>query len=198
MDKVMDKVIDNGYIMEYFSFKTWNKNDFIIDDILYLEKSVNRLESRDIINSFVNDYYIAQQIEYGIFEFVLTQIKHLNVIPKILPNMYNKKLNEICENLDINNNQTLLPKILNGFIEPFTIAFFAPHEIHPEKWKKQIEKQIQTRKLIDDIPTTDLYGCYTCGARKSTVRQIQIRCADEPMTLFITCTVCHNTYTKNG
>ena len=189
-------------LLEIFSFKTGNKNDFSVNDILYLQNGVDRAKSRDQINSFTKDYYITRQIEYGIFEFVLTRIKHLGVISFILPNMYDKMVNEICENLDIKNsrikNTTLLPKILNNEINPFIIAFLNPHQIHPDNWKKELDRQIETRKLANDMPTTDLYKCYKCGARKSIVAQVQIRSADEPMTLFITCTECHNTYTKNG
>ena len=109
---------------------------------------------------------------------------------------------EICENLDTKNsrinNKTLLPKILENQIDPFVISFLNPYQIHPERWKKELDQQIETRKIANDMPTTDLYKCYKCGARKSIVAQIQIRSADEPMTLFITCTECHNTYTKNG
>ncbi len=92
-------------LLEIFSFKTGNKNDFSINDILYLQNGVDRAKSRDQINSFTKEYYIARQIEYGIFEFVLTRIKHLGVISCILPNMYDKMVNEICENLDIKNSR---------------------------------------------------------------------------------------------
>jgi hypothetical protein len=185
-------------IVELFQFRTLNKTDFLTEDIIYLDKSVDRINSIEKMEKLTNDYYIAKEIECGIFEFVLTRIKELNIIAKILPNMYFKMLDEIINNLNIKNNPTLLPNILNGTIEPFKIAFFSPHQIHPLKWKKEIDKQIETAKLRDDVPTTDLYKCYKCGARRSIVHQVQIRCADEPMTLFITCIECNNTYTKNG
>ena len=43
---------------------------------------------------------------------------------------------------------------------------------------------------------TDLYKCYKCKERKCKVIQLQTRSADEPMTNFITCLVCFNTFTK--
>lgn len=189
-------------VLDIFSFRSGHKTDFSVKTIFYLERTIDRLEYRDQINKYVDDYYLSKQIEMGIFEFVLTREKHLDIIPQIMPNMYISMVDEICENLDPKNkrinNKTLLPKVKNNEIHPFTLAFLSPHQIHPERWKKELNRQIEQMKLSNDMPTTDLYKCYKCGARKSIVAQMQIRSADEPMTLFITCTECHNTYTKNG
>lgn len=40
--------------------------------------------------------------------------------------------------------------------------------------------------------TTDMWRCGKCGERKCTYYQMQTRGADEPMTNFVTCTVCEN------
>ena len=48
----------------------------------------------------------------------------------------------------------------------------------------------------NNMATTDLYKCYKCGERKATSYQMQVRSADEPMTIFVTCLVCYNTFTK--
>ena len=46
----------------------------------------------------------------------------------------------------------------------------------------------------NNIATTDTYKCKKCGERKSKITQLQIRCADEPVSTFITCVVCYNTF----
>ena len=40
--------------------------------------------------------------------------------------------------------------------------------------------------------STDQFKCGKCGQRKCTYYQMQTRSADEPMTTFVTCTVCNN------
>lgn len=39
---------------------------------------------------------------------------------------------------------------------------------------------------------TDSFKCGRCKQRKCTYYQMQTRSADEPMTTFVTCTVCNN------
>lgn len=40
--------------------------------------------------------------------------------------------------------------------------------------------------------STDQFLCGKCKNRKTTYYQLQTRSADEPMTTFVTCTVCGN------
>jgi transcription elongation factor S-II len=109
-------------------------------------------------------------------------------------------LNELCENLDIKNkkidNQMLFPSVMKFRLSPFSLAFLTPRQMHPANWAKEEERKRKRNKHLKDIPTTDIYECHKCGNRKCTVDQVQIRGADEPMTLIIVCVVCYNTFTK--
>ena len=40
--------------------------------------------------------------------------------------------------------------------------------------------------------TTDQFRCGKCGEFKTIYYQMQTRSADEPMTTYVTCTVCEN------
>lgn len=62
-----------------------------------------------------------------------------------------------------------------------------------KQWKKdhhaKIRKQIEPRS--DKQPDIDsMYSCSKCKSKKTTYYQVQTRSADEPMTIFITCTKC--------
>lgn len=190
----------NKMFLSIFNFKSIYSIDFKMSTIMDLEKSIDRKRAVEELTKYVKYYYIAQEIEVGIFEFTLTREKHFQVLPDILTHIYNDKLYEICLNLDINNkridNQTLLPAIMNNRLDPFIISFLNVTQLHPKRFIKELKKQEELRKLKEERPTTDIYTCYNCNARKSIVDQIQIRAGDEPMTLIITCVECYNTYTK--
>jgi DNA-directed RNA polymerase subunit M/transcription elongation factor TFIIS len=186
--------------VELFNFKT-NACDVIRDDvILYAINNINRGVNIIKLSKYVN-LNIAEQIENGIFENTLIKVSNESIENiEFVINIYEDKVYDICLNLDINNkrinNKILLPLILEKKIKPSQIAFMAPHQIHPMRWSKQLEKQ----KILDDInnnqKVTDIYKCYRCKERKCITTQMQTRSADEPMTIFVTCLVCYNTFIK--
>ena len=45
-----------------------------------------------------------------------------------------------------------------------------------------------------NIVYSDAYKCFKCGESKCKITQAQTRSADEPMTTFVVCVVCHNTF----
>lgn len=183
-----------------------------------------RMPSRDIINTTVMDFVItnmnesvrkyglkklldhvspvyAIQIEHGIIEFVMTQISknHTDVV-EFVSNMYQDKLNNIIANLDpINNprvdNHTLLPAIEDGSIDPYLVPFMKPQQLHPQRWFKELKNRQDLEDSTNNKKVTDIYKCRKCGDRKSTTTQMQTRSADEPMTIFVTCVTCYNTFT---
>ena len=80
----------------------------------------------------------------------------------------------------------------NDQIELIKIAFFSPHELFPNKWKKLIDRKNLIEYKKENIATTDIFECYKCNKRKCSVYQLQTRSADEPMTTFVNCQVCGN------
>lgn len=118
----------------------------------------------------------------------------------MVDSIYNQKIRSIVNNLNEKNkrinNKTLRKSILNGKIDPYFVAFLSPSQLHPVAWAKELDKENKNNEAKNNIKTTDLYKCYKCGNRKCTTLQRQTRSADEPMTIFITCIVCHNTWTQ--
>lgn len=72
-----------------------------------------------------------------------------------------------------------------------------PQEMANEQLRKERER---IKKKNDDdaqLPqppkaVSGMYKCGKCGKSECTFSQLQTRGADEPMTTFVTCTVCGN------
>ena len=44
------------------------------------------------------------------------------------------------------------------------------------------------------MATINIFKCRKCGEMKCTTYQLQTASIDEPMTTFVVCLVCHNTF----
>ena len=72
-----------------------------------------------------------------------------------------------------------------------------PQELFPEHWNKLIEKRNTETEILyskKTIPISDRFHCYKCKKNECTYYQLQIRSSDEPMTTFITCLNCQNSW----
>ena len=172
----------------------------IRSDIMeYVIKHVDRKTALFTIAMHV-PFLIAEKIEKGILGFSMNRISNEKPdVVEFVNNIYCSKINDICVNLDMKNkkvnNQTLKLSLLNGSIDPCMIAFYSPSQLHPARWAKELEKQNVADAVGSNKKVTDIYKCRRCGDRKSTTTQKQTRSADEPMTIFVTCVTCHNTFT---
>ena len=189
--------VDKEYIDSYH-FTTTTSNDIPIALLKLAEKKIDRELGITELQKYVHERYLAEEIEKGIFEFALVHVTIHNLEFNLTENIYRNKLCDICENLDINNeeigNKTLLSSILKNEIKPNHIAFLAPEQLNPKSWASIIEKHQRIEQITKNVMTTDLYECFKCHNRKCIIRQIQTRSNDEPMTTFVTCLVCNNTF----
>ena len=180
-------------------------NCYYQSDIVKLVYCANEtLDRKNIIqkiDSIVRCLPVSQLIELGVFEFSINYVKIQNLNFSELEMIYNDKVNELCLNLDISNenikNKTLLPTILRGEINPQTVAFLKFHHLHPENWKSIIDKNNLRDEILYTVNTTDKFKCSKCGERKHTYYITQTRAADEPATIFYTCINCKKTFTKS-
>jgi transcription elongation factor S-II len=66
-------------------------------------------------------------------------------------------------------------------------------EYNPERWSVLIDRKIKrdASKYTDNIQaSTDMFTCKKCKSKRTTYYEAQIRSADEPATIFITCIDC--------
>jgi DNA-directed RNA polymerase subunit M/transcription elongation factor TFIIS len=162
---------------------------------------LNRKDTINKIDLFVHCLPVSQLIELGVFEFSVNYVKTHDLSLTELQMIYTDKSDELCLNLDMNDknikNETLLPAILRGEINPQTIAFLRFNHLHPENWKSIIDKNNLRDEILSTVNTTDEFKCGKCGERKHTYYITQVRSADEPATVFYTCVNCLKTFTKS-
>lgn len=138
-------------------------------------------------------------IEKGIYNAALERAMRTNTArkwsnPRFL-DIYRQRKLSIITNLDPTsyvNNRTLLQRLMNQEMLPHMIAFLKPTELFPERWETFLHEHAKEQAKGKYIPTGfyTQYKCGKCGEKKTSITEVQIRSADEPMTQFITCIVC--------
>jgi DNA-directed RNA polymerase subunit M/transcription elongation factor TFIIS len=182
------------------NFITKSSSDIKYNLVLYASKILNRNKSINELLKYVKHYHIAIGLEKGIYEFALIHITINKFQNNIVEFVYNDKLLDISANLDITDkridNQTLLSIVLENQIDPKFVSFLSPEQLHPKRWNDIIAKRELQYETVNNLQTTDRYKCKKCGERKFKVTEIQLRCADEPMSRIHTCTSCGFTFIK--
>ncbi len=196
----IDKFVPHKIIKKSkYGFITDHSKDLDVKVINTAEEQINRKENILKIDESIRNIRKSLKIETSIFEFSLLHAFMNNLNTKFIPAIYNDKLNDIMINLDPYNpriqNKTLKYAIINDEIKPEFIAFMSPEQMHPQRWSEIIVKKKNREEKENNIATTDAYKCRKCGERKCKVSQLQTRSADEPVTTFVTCVVCFNTFT---
>lgn len=181
-----------------YNFVIPNSIDLRNNYIQFAEKCLDRAKTQTILSNILMDFDIALKIELSIFEYALIYCSNNKYEQNYIKPIYQDKVNEILSNLDENKkgikNKTFKTDILSGKIEPCNIAFLSPAQIHPEKWTYIIKKKEYIEQREKNIVYSDAYKCFKCGESKCKITQAQTRSADEPMTTFVVCVVCHNTF----
>lgn len=195
------KLDKHGLEREYVNrckFKTRNSNDIKYNLLIVAEETIDRKSAVEKLKQCVKVYHIVDQIEKGIFEFSLVHVTINGIQDHYVENVYNDKLNDLCDNLDVDNknicNTTLLPMILEDKINPYFTAFLTPDQLHPKRWGDVITKQQLRENAANELQTTDIYKCAKCGDRKFKITELQLRSADEPVSRFNTCMTCYHTF----
>jgi DNA-directed RNA polymerase subunit M/transcription elongation factor TFIIS len=157
-----------------------------------------RAENRKQIKKYIKNATKCKKIEKSIFSYAREYLEENNIDEMYYCDVYNDKLDDILTNLDVKNdevgNSYLFDAVSKGIIDLDKIAFLQPKETFPERWKVIIDRLnlIENKKI--NRATTDIFHCFKCGKNKCSVSQAQTRSADEPMTTFVKCLVCDNSW----
>ena len=185
------------YNYSEYNFITENSIDIKDNYIYSAEKILDRATNQIKLNNILNNIDISLKIELSIFEFTLIYCLNNNLNDIFIKSVYDDKLNNIISNIiDTQNinNKTLKKDLLSNKINPSYIAFMSPAQLHPDKWLYWVKKKEYKELRENSIVYSDAYKCFKCGERKTKVTQAQTRSADEPMTTFVTCLICYNTF----
>lgn len=171
--------------------------DYRADVIERLSKKVPNLTNEEI-----------KEIEKSIFSWVIDYAETKNVIKmwmdKKFSHIYINKANQIFTSLipesyiyrspgGEHNYQKLMDKIKNKELSLSKIAYYQPHELLPDKWNEYVETKHKRDENVcnsKQIAKTDMFKCSKCKKRECSYYELQVRSADESMTVFITCLNC--------
>jgi transcription elongation factor S-II len=135
-------------------------------------------------------------LEDEIYSFAKEYAKENNV-EEIIEDIYTHKSNDIIENLDSSlsiQNNYLLNAVKENELNICDIPNLPPQKLYPEIWKPILDKMAWLEYKKKNMATTDIFTCKKCKKKKCTFYQLQTRSADEPMTTFVNCLVCGNTW----
>ena len=166
-----------------------------------MEVQITGKELRDNIrykiNSIVDDNTISENIEKGIYNFIIRQSTEKGILKKWdnqkFRCLYINKSRSVYSNIDKNcyiGNKRLLSRLKEGEFLPHQIAFMDKQHLFPENWKELIDEKYKRDRVLYEIDqggATDEFKCTRCKQRKCTYYELQTRSADEPMTVFVTC-----------
>merc|ERR1711862_937285 len=104
-------------------------------------------------------------------------------------------------NLKDKKNHNFRLKLMVGFFKASDVPTLTAEQMASDE--KQEERKKQRKYAMEEIRTdwalkngeTRVTGMFTCGkckGSKTTYFQMQTRSSDEPMTTFVTCTICNN------
>lgn len=110
---------------------------------------------------------------------------------------YKAKIRSFFVNLKDKNNPGLREGVVSGDLPIHRFCKMTSQEMASEE-RKAANSKIMEDNLFKALGAgevqaeTDAFQCGRCKQRKCRYRQAQTRSADEPMTTFVTCTVCNN------
>ena len=153
----------------------------------YLEDSLKDKEDQEERKKLIEK---VVEIEEKLNETLTGETPYVNRVIEIIHNIKDKKNAEFREN------------IINGVIKPEDLCTMNAIDMLSKKRQKEIEEE--KIKQVDEVRadwqekhgqvTEGVYKCRVCGGKKTIQHEQQTRSADEPMTLFITCLNCKNTW----
>lgn len=126
----------------------------------------------------------ANELSYKIVEYIIAV--HLETFPKTV----RSKSHNLKENTKLCN------EVYNGNIGPKELVEMSIEDMQTDDLRDKNNEYIKDSLLSSQIPIavadTEIFLCGKCKQRKCTYYQLQTRSCDEPMTTFVTCTVCAN------
>ena len=162
------------------------------------QREVHVEQEEEIINTdaelvseikYENLYDLTLKIEEGVYEFFNEEsTKYLKHVKSIVMNLQ--------------NNKVFMKDVLSGKLTGSQIGSMNPKDfasVEAKQRRQKLEEDAFKSRRSDwnRLQNQNLQGFYRCGkckTNKTTYYQVQIRRADEPMTPFVTCLECNNSW----
>ncbi len=141
----------------------------------------------ELVSALEERLYAKTQVELEKLRcernFDVAKKYYLSTCRHIIANLKSDNSIENLQYIDVMNSEEFpLDEVIN----------LTPQEMHQERWKYYIEKKDNdlAQQLKAPEATTDMFFCGRCKKTQCTYYESQDRCADEPMTVHITCCNC--------
>lgn len=167
-------------------------------------RSVVREKVHANVDELQNEPKIVKDLEIGIYNASIDMADKY----KILKNWSNAKFVRIYANKaqsvisNLNNksyigNTRLIKRLMDKEFKPHEVPYMRPEEMYPEQWKEIIDCKVKKDEFVfEEKPSanTNQFFCGKCKNPKKEClyQELQLRSADEPSTIFITCLNCGN------
>jgi DNA-directed RNA polymerase subunit M/transcription elongation factor TFIIS len=147
---------------------------------------------------------MARDLEIGIFNRAIDLADKYRVFrswkEKRFVSLYSNRALSILANIDpqsyLGNGQRVLDRLKNGEFKPHDIAYMKPEDLFPERWLDQIEAKVNKEKSLTEGRRqgikSDHFKCGKCKKNECSYYEMQVRSADEPTTIFVSCLNCGN------
>jgi transcription elongation factor S-II len=176
-----------------------------IDDPLVFRRNISQkivgLLSTKGYDTNTNLENISINIEKSVYNFAIYESQKRKIVKKWINEqfvlLYIDRLRSIWKNM--NSSAEFLAKIINGEILPVELSKMTHHEINNDKWNLLISKKIardESKFVNRTQSSTDMFKCRKCHQSKCTYYSLQIRSADEPETIFVSCLNCGCNFTR--
>lgn len=145
---------------------------------------------------------VARDLEVGVYNWCVLYSEKHDIVKnwrnfKFIT-LYQNKSKSIFDNLDKNSyikNTRLIDRLHEKEFLPHMLPFMKPENMFPEIWADIIDANMKKDMLILEakpVAMTTEFKCGKCKKRECVYQELQVRSADEPMTVFITCLNCGN------
>jgi transcription elongation factor S-II len=152
------------------------------------------------ISEVLEDEKNSINLEKGVFNYAIKEANSRKIIKKwenpYFAQIYIDRLRSIYVNL---KNPELLTLVKSGELAPQTLAFMTHQEMDHEHWLSMIERKMtrDASKFTTNVQaSTDMFTCRKCKSKRCTFYEMQIRSADEPATIFVTCLDCGKNFKR--
>lgn len=154
-----------------------------------------RNEKKNLLLQFIKIEDKSEILEDSIYKYT-QEYCNINDVNEYFEDIYIEKFNEILENINGTISNNFISNFINNEdnVNISKIPYMTPDELYPDNWKKIKSKLDLIKDKQKNMATTDIFTCKKCKKNRCTVHQMQTRSADEPMTTFVTCIVCNNTW----
>ena len=148
----------------------------------------------EVLGASLADADIAS-LEVGVYFAAVTKATSMRVIrawrnPQFARIYVNSLIASVS---NLTNGSRLLERLKEGEFPASRIGTMTPQDMLPELWKPLIDKTMwRNEHVLEEKPAamTDTFKCGKCKKRECAYQELQLRSADEPMTIFVTCLNC--------